>query len=190
LGHEAVVAWSPIGSLLLDLVGKPAKVLLGLLRFGRFRDLAERSASGSVMSTGSGGGGTVAWATFVAVASALEQRRAAARHLVRGHVVIYDRHALDAVVRLRVLYGEAGASRATRLLIRLVSPPTRLAYFLDIRAETSLARKDDIWSLEQLSAHRAIYLEELPRHGVRRLDGEAAREELCAAIATEVWKAL
>lgn len=140
LGHEAVVVWSPIGSPLLDLVGKPAKALLRRLRFGRFRDLAERSASGSVMSTGSGGGGTVAWATFVAVASALEQRRAAARHLVRGHVVIYDRHALDAVVRLRVLYGEAGASRATRLLIHLVSPPTRLAYFLDIRAETSLAR--------------------------------------------------
>lgn len=191
LGHTAVILWSPIGSPLLNLVGKPAKRLLRLLRFGRLRGMSERSASGSVMRTGERpGGGRALWATFVGIASLLEQRRRAAPHLLHGKVVIYDRHALDAVVRLRMLYGAGAASRPARLLFRRVAPTVRLAFFLDIHAATSLARKDDIWSLAELERHRETYLEELPRSGVVRLDGEAPKEEICAEIARAVWRAL
>jgi hypothetical protein len=142
------------------------------------------------MSGSAGGTVAIVWATFVAVAGGLEQRRAAARHALRGRVLIYDRHALDAVVRLRVLYGDAAATRVTRSLLRLVWPHTPLAYFLDISAQASVARKEDIWSVEQLERHRALYLDELARHPVRRIDGEAAAEDVCAEIAVEVWRAL
>ncbi len=191
LGQTAVILWSPVGSPLLDLVGKPAKLLLRLLRFGRLRGLAERSATGSVMSTApEGSRARTLWAAFVGIASLLEQRRLAAPHLLRGTIVIYDRHALDGIVRLRILYGAGAAPRLARVLFRLAAPSVRLAYFLDIEASTSIARKDDIWPLAELEHHRRVYLEELPRHRVRRLDGEAPREQVCAEIAREVWHVL
>ncbi len=186
LGVDAVVIWAPVeGHPLLNLVGRPLKRLLG------------RDPSSSVMSApaagGSGGGGSAArrlWTTFVTLVHAAEQRRLAFPHLARGRVVVFDRHVLDAVVRLRFTYGDTGGFRLQKTLIRLVSPRARLAYYLEIRPETSLARKDDVWSLAELSRHAELYREELPGLGVRRLDGERPREELCAEIARDVWRAL
>jgi thymidylate kinase len=120
------------------------------------------------------------------VLNALSQRRAALEHVPRGRIVIFDRHVLDTVVRMRFLYG--GSGRLQARLVQLVAPHARFAYLLDIRPETSLERKDDIWSLEQLRRHVELYREESRRLGVRRLDGERPRTELCAEIAEDVWR--
>jgi thymidylate kinase len=193
LGVRAKVVWRPLGdNAVLDLIGKPAKSLLRSLRFGPFRELAERSAAGAVMSSPGGGeprgAVTSAWATFVVLLNLAAQRQAAARVALRGRVVIYDRHVLDSAVRMRFLYGRAGRSRLQRLLMRTAAPRARFAYLLEISPETSARRKPD-WTLEQLRRQAELYREEAAAHGVRRLDGERGRDELCALIASEVWRA-
>jgi thymidylate kinase len=193
LGVEATVVWRPLGdNRVLELIGRPAKRILSSMRFGPLRGLAERSARGSVMSVpGREGDGIVrsAWATFVVVLNLAAQRQAAARHALRGRVVIYDRHVLDSAVRMRFLYGAAGRSRLQRLLLRTASPRADFAYLLEIPPETAAARKRD-WTLDELRRQADLYHEEAPLFGVRRLDGQRPREELCALVASDVWRAL
>jgi thymidylate kinase len=198
LDVPAAVVWTPLGqNTTLELIGRPVKKLLSMLRFGPTRRLAERSASGSVFSNPSSGGEssephsrvTALWATFVATLNVLAQRRALARHALNARVVIYDRHALDSVVRMRFLYGEAGNSRLQRRLIRLAAPRPRVAYYLEVSPETAHARKQD-WTLDQLRVQAQLYDEESNAFGVRRLDAEGPRHELCAEIASEVWRSL
>jgi thymidylate kinase len=194
LGVGATVVWRPLGdNAMLDLIGKPAKRLLRSLKFGPLRGLAERSEAGSVMSSPDGGeprgAVTSAWATFVVLLNLAAQRQAAARVALRGRVVIYDRHVLDSAVRMRFLYGRAGHSRLQRLLMQTAAPRARFAYFLEISPETSARRKPD-WTLDQLRRQAALYREEAAVHGVRRLDGDRPREELCALVASEVWRGL
>jgi thymidylate kinase len=179
LGIDAEAVWSPLGGHPLQaLVGRGARLVLR-------RAAPAPGAAGSMSDPGRRpSAGRTAWAAFGAVLNAVSQRAAVLRR--PGRVVVLDRQALDTIVRMRFLYG-TGAAR--RLVIAL-APRPRFAYFLDIRAETSLARKDDIWELADLQRHADLYGEELPRLGVRRLDGEAPREQLCAAVAREVWAAL
>ena len=54
----------------------------------------------------------------------------------------------------------------------------------------TLARKAEQYSLEDLERQASLYREESLRLGVRRLDGELPREQLCAEIGLEVWRAL
>ena len=194
LGVTATVVWRPLGdNPILDLIGRPAKRILSALHFGPLRGLAERSAHGSVMSSPDGGGRsgvvTSAWATFVVLLNLAAQRQAAARHAMRGHVVIYDRHVLDSAVRMRFLYGTAGRSRLQRLLLRTAAPRARFAYLLEIDAEMAAARKPD-WTVEQLRRQAQLYREEAGAFRVRRLDGGRPRDELCTLVAAEVWRGL
>ena len=196
LGVPAAVVWTPLGqNTTLELIGRPAKKVLSKLRFGPLRALAESSSSGSVFSQpgSSDNSGaersrvTAVWATFVALLNVLAQRRALARHALGARVVVYDRHALDSIVRMRFLYGEAGNSRLQRRLIRAAAPRPRLAYYLDVSPETAHARKQD-WTLDQLRTQAQLYAEDTAAFGVRRLDAERPRHEVCAEIASEVWR--
>lgn len=130
------------------------------------------------------------WAVVVALANALTHLRHSAPHLLAGRVVVFDRYVLDSVVRLHFSYGRDRPFTLQRRLIRLLSPRPLCAFFLDISAETSLARKEDRWRAEELRAHVELYRRELPRSGVRRLDGERPAAELAAEIAEAVWRAL
>ena len=198
LGHEAVVIWSPLGqSAALSAVANPVKRALSRLRFGPFRGIAERSASGSVMAArgdGSGGraGGAVrvAWATVVALVNALSLRAAGMRHLARGRVLIFDRHVLDSIVRLRATYGASRRFWPQLVLLRLVAPRATRAYLLDLDPDASVRRKDDRWSIDELRLHARLYREESGRFAVKVLDADRPREELCADIARDVWRGL
>jgi len=64
------------------------------------------------------------------------------------------------------------------------------AFYLDIPPETSLGRKDDRWTLEDLSTQADLYREEYGRRGVVRLDGLRPPDELAAEIGEAVWRAL
>jgi thymidylate kinase len=199
LGHEAVVIWSPLGqSRTLSAVANPVKGLLSHLRFGPLKGIAERSASGSVMAAreddgdggGAGGAVRIAWSTVVALVNALSLRAAGVRHLPRGRVVIFDRHVLDSIVRLRATYGASRRFPTQLALLRLVAPRPTRAYLLDLDPDASVRRKDDRWSLDQLRLHARLYREESERFDVRVLDAERPRDELCAEIARDVWRAL
>ena len=199
LDVDTAVVWSPLGgNLTLELIARPLKRLLRSLRFGPFAGLAERSGSGHVMSNPEGqshGPGprfvTQTWATLVMVLNLLSQRRAVMRHTLGGRrVVVFDRHVLDSVVRLRFLYGAAGSSRIQLSLVNAIAPKARFAYMLEIRPEIAFSRKPDDWTLDQLRRQGELYKEHSERLSVPRLDGELPREELCTEIATEVWRAL
>jgi thymidylate kinase len=196
LGVETEVVWSPLGgNPTLELIGMPLKRLLRRLRFGPFAALAERSASGHVMSKpgadpprGALRGLMVGWASLVVGLNLLSQRRAVAAQALKGRrVVVFDRHALDSLVRLRFLYGAAGSAAFQKGLVAALAPRARLAYLLEVRPDTALARKPDEWSLDQLRRQAALYHEEGDALGVRRLEGEREPEGLAAEIAREVW---
>jgi thymidylate kinase len=117
----------------------------------------------------------------------LEQRLLATRGLARGRVVVFDRSPLDLAVRMQVAYRANFALQ--RRLVAMLAPKPHVAFLLDIPPAVSLARKDDIWSGEQLVEHAALYRALAPRFGVRTLDGQRPAAELAAEIGRAAWLA-
>jgi len=214
LGYESEVVWLPLGqNRSLDRIARPVKRLLGRRATrlagggagepGPGGGAGEIGSGGGAGEPGPGGGSSLgalvrerspavnaAWAVVVALANALTHLRHSAPHLAAGRVVIFDRYVLDSIVRLHFSYGRDRPFTLQRRLIGLLSPRPLCAFFLDIAPETSLARKQDRWRAEELRAHVELYRRELPRSGVRRLDGERPACELAAEIAEAVWRAL
>lgn len=183
VGYDPVVVWTSLSQHppLLHAITRLARWLLGPRRpDGRGeadpgRALRERSRFV-----------TFAWSTVVALTNAMRQARAVAPHLWRGRVVICDRYTLDSKVHLRYAYGEERGFGFQAALIGHLSPRPGVAYLLDVSPETASTRKRD-YPLEENARRGNLYLEEAEGLGVRRLDGERPREEICAQLAGEVW---
>ena len=75
-------------------------------------------------------------------------------------------------------------------LARRLSPRPLRGYFVDVPPETAYARKAEQYSLDDLTRQAELYREESARLGVHKIDGERPREDLCAKIAEDVWRAL
>jgi thymidylate kinase len=198
LGFDPVTQWTRLAANpSLDRIAGPVKRLLAwrlgaavpappttaVLDSSRLAEPAKRVRQRSRVMT-------AAWATIVSVANGWEQRRATVAHLRAGRVVVCDRYTLDSAVHLRYRYGETSRRQFQVRLIRLLSPRPLRCYFLDVPAETALARKSDHYNLAQLQRQAPLYRQEYREHGARRLDGERGRAELCAEIAAEVWALL
>jgi thymidylate kinase len=201
LGHDVEITWTratwddwvwKLGFAVKKILRMPLHLLTRLGRARAVPNAGDTSAEGeraadpikrlrerSRLATG-------AWVMVHALANAWSQRRLTRPHLRRGRIVICDRYTLDSIVALRLRYGAQRRFRLQRTLIAALSPRPARAYFLDVEPETAFARKGD-GSVEWLAAHRPLYLEEHEALGVRRLDGERPREELCAEIARDVW---
>ena len=192
LGYDAVVAWAPLGSSrLLRKLFLPVRDALG--RVTGFQQPAAAADSALVPNPGSllrerSPVANFAWSALVALTNGAFHARTVARESARGRVVIFDRYVLDSVVRLRFLYGDR-PHRVQNAIVRRLSPRPRAAFFLDVAAESSRARKNDRWTLADLHTLVRLYREELPRD-VTRLDGERPRDELCAEIAEAAWRRL
>ena len=190
LGHNAVVEWTSLSQhppVLHALTSAAGWVLrrrgagataVAMSKPDPRTALRERSAAV-----------TFAWSTIVALTNALEQSRASARHLARGRIVICDRYTLDSKVHLRFAYGEGRAFRFQTALIRRLSPQTDRAYLLDVSAEEATRRKAD-YELSENSRRAALYREEAAGLGVRTVDGERRREDICAELAADVLRML
>ena len=175
----------------LGVIGWPARASLGLLAGARrspdgeapptLTPTAVRERSRFVSNI---------WVTVVAFAHASAQRREVRSHLRRGAIVICDRYTLDAAAHLRFRYGEQRPFRFPIGVVHRFSPRPLRSYFVDVPAETAYARKAEQYSLEELARQAQLYREEAPGLGVRKLDGQRPREELCAEIAEDVWRAL
>lgn len=193
LGCPAAVTWAPLANeAWLDRLARPVKRVLrmvpGLRPPTEVEDPGRREAGsnpGRILRRRSRRL-TSAWATIVAVANGWSLGRDVMRHAWAGRVVVADRYHLDSTVRMRFLYDEDREFRLQRLIVAALSPTPRQAFFLDVDPATSLARKDDGWSLEELALQARLYREERVRFGAERLDGERPTEELCAQIAASV----
>jgi len=193
LGYDAAVEWSPYGqNAWLDYLAVPVKTLLRRTRRYAAPDPRETGlerTSGTALREQSSTVNYV-WSAVVTFANGLTQLATIARHSRHGRVVVYDRYALDSTVQLRFRYGRDGRFALHRRLIGLLAPKPVASFYLDIPAETSLARKDDRWTLADLRQQTELYREEVSRNGTVRLDGLRPRDELAAEIAESVWRAL
>jgi len=134
---------------------------------------------------------TYCWVTMVALANGSSHARRIALNRMRGRVIIFDRYVLDSIARLRFFYGDDQAFGLPRAVIQLLSPRPTAAFFLDVPAEVSAARKDDGWHIDELGQQVRLYREEQARLGVAvRLDGERPEADLAAEIAASVWREL
>jgi thymidylate kinase len=198
LGFDPVSEWTRLAANpSLDRIAGPVKRLL----VWKLGDPAMPAAASSALDSSRlaepakrirqrSRGMTAAWATVVSVSNGWRQRRATVRHLRAGRVVICDRYTLDSAVHLRYRYGETHRRRLQVWVIRLLSPTPLRSFYLDVPAETALARKSDHYNLEQLRRQLPLYRQEFHEHGARRLDGERPQTELCAEIAADVWARL
>ena len=200
LGYSARIEWTPLaGNSSLSRIGAQVKRILKWIPSLRPEpeaspEEAERER-GIVPNPGSelrrrSPVVSAGWATLVALANGLFHARRSALDLAAGRVVIFDRYVLDSYVRLRFLYQERSTFRLQRLLIAALSPQPRAAFYMEVDAETSLARKDDKWTADELAAQARLYAEERELLGVRALDGRRSVDDLAAEIAAEVWRQL
>jgi thymidylate kinase len=200
LGYDVVeeyvrIEWMTLtGNRALGAIAAPVKALAA--GAGRLRRREDRAPATATSGAGQDEGRSLrernrlvgeAWVLVVALAHLRTQRRAAS---ARGTVVICDRYTLDAAVYLRFGYGNRSRFRLQTGLLRTLSPRPVRSYYLDVPAETAYARKQEQYGLEELTRLVGLYREEAERLGVRRLDGERPKEELCAEIAREVWRSL
>jgi thymidylate kinase len=193
LGFDAAVEWSPYGQNgWLDYLAVPVKKLLR--RTSRYAEADPRETglertSGTALRERSSTVNYV-WSAIVTLANGLTQLGTIVRHSRHGRVVVYDRYALDSAVQLRFRYGTDSRFALHRRLIGLLAPKPVASFYLDIPAETSLARKDDRWTLADLEQQAELYREEVGRNGTVRLDGLRPRDEIASEIAEAVWRAL
>ncbi len=200
IGVRTAVVWSPLGgNFTLDLIAVPGRRVLRAVKRGPFAATTEGTTTGSVMSdpdrtrsdsSATGRAVKIGWATLVLFLNALSQRRAVLGKLGRARVVIFDRYAVDSIVRSRFLYGRFGQTRLQRLIVRRVAPRADVAVLLEIAPETAWARKSDDWTLDQLRRQAELYLEERARFRVQRIDAEAPAEQVAAEIAWAVCRQL
>lgn len=196
LGHDAEIVWNPLASdRWVARLGDTVKAAIAGMTPRRStagdaadgpdaqedpgRALRERSSAVNA-----------AWSTLVALANGISHARLVTSHARAGRVVIFDRYVLDSLVRARLFYGEHARLGLQRALVRLLSPEPLLAILLDVDAEVSLARKDDLWTREQIFAQVRLYREEHEALGVLRLDGTRPPAELADQLAELAWRRL
>jgi thymidylate kinase len=121
-----------------------------------------------------------AWAMLVTLSFLVDVRR---QHLRGRGVLLYDRHLLDALVTLDLVY-EGADLRLHRALVRRVLPKPSLSVYLEVPAEVAVVRKpEDMFGeyaircqLENYEAY-AGQIEDL-----RWLDGVNPVDDLVAVV--------
>ena len=119
------------------------------------------------------------WTTLVTLAFLVAARR---RHAAARGVVIYDRHLVDAVATLRVLYRGVPLGLPTRL-VHLLLPRADVTLYLDVPPEVAAARKpEDTIGAYAVAAQLEEYTRLLPQaRGLLVLDALRPAAELRAA---------
>jgi thymidylate kinase len=189
LGMDAVIEWNRItANPSLDVIAAPVKRLFGTKDMGAEDPSPAEHTAHSLRRDNAAV--NYVWSGIVALANALAHRRAAARHVRNGRVVICDRYVLDSIVHLRDLYGRDSHFRLHTAIIKGLSPKPAAAYWLDVAPEIALTRKPDEYSLDELALQVKLYEELHESLETTRLDGSASVEKLCERIARDCWPRL
>jgi thymidylate kinase len=191
---DSAVAWTRITSnSWIWVLALGVEKLLALASVGRRRGREAGAAAGPYHRTTLRRRSRVVtevWSTLVALANALSHRRAVARHLREGRVVICDRYVLDSAAHLRYRYGESTKFGFQLGLIRKLSPEPVRSFFLDVAPERAHDRRHDEYTLDELTRLARLYRSAYEEHGVRRIDSDRPLEDVCAEIGRDVWLAL
>jgi len=191
-GFDVILEWTKIArDPSLDVIARPVKWMARRLDSGR-PDPAPATEEGDPArafrrrSTAV----TQAWTLIVALANSRTHRRATREHMKAGRVVVCDRYVLDSAAHLRYRYGTEKSFRVQSRLIKILSPRPLRAYLLDVPPEEALRRKTEQYDINQMTVLVRMYREEHDRMGVALVDGTAPLEEICRAIAADVWTEL
>lgn len=109
------------------------------------------------------------------------------QHLRASGVVIYDRHVVDGLVTLDLVYGGSDL-RLHRFLIRWLLPPAHFSLYLEVAPEVAAQRKpDDFFTVESLRRQ----VDEYERHlasmtDVHRLASEQSPEGLARQVLSHI----
>lgn len=194
LGYDVSLEWTRLSfDRSLDVVAAPVKALLR-----RRRPADAGPAAATADSSGSSGHPLRArsaavdrtWTAVVAAANGWTQRRTTAAALGAGRVVVRDRYVLDSVVQLHSVYGRDRDVSAQARLVEMLSPAPLAAFFLDVAPDVAYRRKPEEYTVEELAAHRRLYLREAERLDVIRVDAARPPAELAAELARSVWHLL
>jgi thymidylate kinase len=137
-GVPANVVWTRPGMRLgaLDRLARTGK---RVLRQDPRPGLA-RVAGGEAPSGLASRGGALGWTWSVLVTLAFLADTRGRYRQARG-VVIWDRHVLDALATMDFAYGAGAGLALQRFLARRLLPPADVSVYLDVTAETAVARK-------------------------------------------------
>lgn len=133
---------------------------------------------------------TYVWATAVALANAVAQRRVTRYHLNRGRNVVCDRYTLDSRVHLRYRYGKDRRFALQARIIEALSPKPLRSYHVEVPPEVAFQRKAEQYELDQLRTQANLYAEERDAFGAKRLDGTRPKDELTREVVEDVWRSL
>lgn len=98
-------------------------------------------------------------------------------------VLLFDRHAVDSLVTLDVMYEDADARMQRAAIVKALPAPS-LTVYVDVPPHVSRARKpDDIFAVQALERQRQSYRRHIADFpGIRLLDGTRSIGELTAAV--------
>lgn len=124
------------------------------------------------------------WSLVVAVAYLCCVWR---QHLRSRGVVIYDRHVVDGLVTLALIYGGSDL-RLQKLLVRYLLPTAHVSVFLDVTPEAAVQRKpDDFFSVESLRCQMDEYERLLAgMTDIHRLASEQSPEVLARQVLNHI----
>lgn len=186
LGFRPVIVWAPSSQLSLRAVVNPVRRLLGVGR----RQSGAADTSPDFRPSQYPAVVAHAWAFVLGIAVAAGLWRAAAPHLGRGRVVVFDRYGLDFAVFLRYRHGNGRTFGLQLALLRALSPTPVRSYLLDVPGATARGRKVDQYSTAELSRQAELYRDEAARFGTQLVDGERPSDEISEVIAVDAWNAL
>ena len=190
---ETVIVWTRLSyNPSLKAIAKPIKALLGA---SKAPAPANKASAASAPDPGKqlrqkSALVTHSWATAVAVANAVAQRKVTRYHLRRGRNVVSDRYTLDSRIHLRYRYGVQRRFAFQAWIIRTLSPKPLRSYLVDVPPQVAYERKPEQYDLKQLETQSRLYDEERHTLEITRLDGTRPKEDLCQEVALDVWQAL
>lgn len=211
VGYDAVVVWSRlewdtlVGNRVLHAVAAPVKAALRVVARSKPTEVdtatAEepRGEAGSVTMYRARSEDSVVrirqqsalltgiWVAVLAISHGVTTYRRLRPHLRAGRVVVCDRYTVDTAVFLRHIYGSDRHFRLAGRVLRRVSPPPLVTWFLDVPPSVALSRKQDEFDLEELAHLRHLYVETHGAFAALRLNGALGSADLAATIARHTW---
>jgi thymidylate kinase len=177
-GRPAIVHWTRLAGE-LGFLDRASRLVRRLVR--RETSLADPDAPAPVATAGSGGMGSLIDALWVlaVAAAAVRTARRAARIRRGGLTVVCDRWLADALVDLRVRYGQRPAAE---WLLRIGFPHADVAVLLEVDGATAARRKPGDQSEAILQAMEARYAAVGARLGLPRVDASAPADEVAALV--------
>lgn len=135
--------------------------------------------------------GKHAWVFVVVGVNAFHLWRLVLRRRPGTSVLIFDRFSPDTTVKLDLhfLRSRSIDIRWQRLLFTLISPKPDVGFLVEVSSHVAYSRRQE-QTPEQLATMAELYLEQVSRFHLHRLDGTQPAKTLGQRVAVAAWRAL